>query len=96
MDMDIKEVTEDMEVYSDTLDDLIFNTIKDGSNSKLVDNANRKSLLAVIAYSYKNDIILDDWFANYVKKNNMYFPDQRKNFLHMKKELDKYTGTKEK
>lgn len=96
LNMDIKEVTEDMEVYSDTLDDLIFNTIKDGSNSKIVDNANRKSLLAVIAYSYKNDIILDDWFANYVKKNNMYFQDQRKNFLHMKKELDKYTGTKEK
>lgn len=94
LNMDIKEVTEDMEVYNDTLDDLIFNTIKDGSNSKLVDSANRKSLLAMIAYSYKNDVNLDDWFAEYVKRNHMYCLDQRKNFLHMKKELNNYIETK--
>lgn len=94
LNMDIKEVAEDMEVYNDTLNDLIFNTIKDGSNSKLVDNANRKSLLAMIAYSYKNDVNLDDWFAEYVKRNHMYCLDQRKNFLHMKKELNNYIETK--
>lgn len=96
LNMDIKEVAEDMEVYNDTLDDLIFNTIKDGSNSKLVDSANRKSLLAMIAYSYKNDVNLDDWFAEYVKRNHMYCLDQRKNFLHMKKELNNYIETKAK
>lgn len=90
LNMDIKEVSEDMEVYNDTLDDLIFNSIKDGSDSKLVDKANRKSLLAMIAYSYKNECNLDDWFADYVKKNNMYFQDQKKNFLHMKNNFEKY------
>lgn len=90
LNADIKEILEDMEIYSDTLDDLIFNTVKDGSNSKLVDSANRKSLLAMIAYSYKNEVDLDNWFAEYVKKNNMYFSDQRKNFLHMKNDFEKY------
>lgn len=90
LNVDIKEVAEDLEAYSDTLDDLIFNTIKVGSDSKLVDTANRKSLLAMIAYSYQNECNLDDWFAEYAKKNNMYFQDQRKNFLHMKNDFEKY------
>ncbi len=94
--IDINEVAEDMGLYNDTLDDLIFKSIKDGSNSRLVDPANRKSLLAMIVYSYKQDINLDSWFAEYVKKNNMYYADQRKNFLHMKSELKKYIETKEK
>ena len=50
----------------------------------------------MIVYSYKQDINLDSWFAEYVKKNNMYYADQRKNFLHMKSELKKYIETKEK
>lgn len=90
LNMDIKEVSEDMEAYSDTLDELIFRTIKDGSDSKLVDAANRKSLLAMIAYSYKNECDLDDWFADYVKKNNKYYADPQKNFLHMKKDFEQY------
>ena len=96
LNINIEEVSEDIQVYNNTLDDLIFNTIKDGSNSKLVDAANRRSLLAMIAYSYKSEIDLDDWFVEYVKKNNMYFSDQRMNFIHMKTELNKYIESKEK
>ena len=40
------------------LKDLENNTIRDGS--KLLDVANRLSLLAMVAYSYKNDVDLDD------------------------------------
>ncbi len=62
--------------------------------SKLLDVANRKSLLAMVAYSYERDVDLDEWLEQYAAKNNMYFPDQRKNFLHMKKELNNYIETK--
>ena len=70
------------------LKDLENNTIRDGS--KLLDVANRLSLLAMVAYSYKNDVDLDDWLADYAAKNNMYYPDQRKNYLHMISSLQQF------
>ena len=81
VDMPVETIKEEMECYEDTLDGLEDNTIRDGS--KLLDVANRLSLLAMVAYSYKNDVDLDDWLEEYAEKNNMYYPDQRKNYLHM-------------
>ena len=77
----IEKVEPIMEIYEETLDGLEDNAIRDGS--KLLDDANRLSLLAMVAYSYKNDVDLDDWLEDYAVKNNMYYPDQRKNYLHM-------------
>ena len=57
------------------LKDLENNTIRDGS--KLLDVANRLSLLAMVAYSYKNDVDLDDWLEDYAANNNMYYYLQR-------------------
>ena len=70
------------------LKDLENNTIRDGS--KLLDIANRLSLLAMVAYSYKNDVDLDDWLADYAAKNNTYFVDQRKNYSHMINDFRQY------
>ena len=81
VDMPVETIKEEMECYEETLDGLEDNTIRDGS--KLLDVANRLSLLAMVAYSYKNDVDLDDWLEDYAAKNNMYYPDQRKNYLHM-------------
>ena len=92
VNMDIDKVIEEMEVYEETLDSLTEKTIKDGS--KLLNTENRKSLLALVAYSYERDMDLDEWFIEYVKKNNMYFPDQKKNYLHMKSDFEKYIETK--
>lgn len=94
LNMDINEVVENMEVYNETLDGLAEKTIRDGS--KLLNIENRKSLLALVAYSYERDVDLDEWLEQYAAKNNMYFPDQRKNFLHMKKDFISYIETKEK
>lgn len=94
LNMDLEMVVEEMELYSETLDDLTERTIKDGS--KLLDDANRKSLLAMVAYSYEKDVDLDEWLEQYSKKNNMYLPDQRKNFFHMKSEFKNYTENKDK
>ena len=49
VDMPEEKVKEEMECYEETLDGLENNTIRDGS--KLLDVANRLSLLAMVAYS---------------------------------------------
>ena len=85
VDMPVETIKEEMSCYEETLDVLEDNTIRYGS--KLLDVANRLSLLAMVAYSYKNDVDLDDWLEDYAAKNNMYYPDQRKNYLHMLKSL---------
>lgn len=76
--IDIEDVKNDMEGYEETLNDLENVSIKDGS--KLLETANRLSLLCLVAYSYKNDIDLEEWLEDYAAKNNTYFVDQAKNF----------------
>ncbi len=88
LDMDIEEFCDDLKDYNDTLDKLLDDTVRDGS--KLLDKQNRPSLLAMMIYSYKEDLDLDDWFSEYVKKNNVYIIDQKQNFLHMKNDFEKY------
>lgn len=88
LDMDVNKVVQNMDVYNDTLDSLIEKTIR--VDSKLLNIENRKSLLALVAYSYEQDIDLDEWMEDYAAKNNMYFSDEKNNFLHMKKDLNDY------
>lgn len=78
----------DIGFYHETLDDLEEKTIKLGS--KLLEKQNRLSLLAMVAYSYKEDQDLDDWLKVYAEKNPMYFADQKKNFLHMREEFERF------
>ena len=58
--------------------------------SRLLEWQNESSMVAIIAYSFKNDIDLDDWIKEYFKNNCGYFNDQKKNYLHMKKDLEEY------
>lgn len=88
VDIPVDEVKEEMDCYEETLEGLENNTIRDGS--KLLDVANRLSLLAMVAYSYKHDVDLDDWLENYAANNNTYFVDQKKNYLYMVKSLHDY------
>ena len=88
LDVDGKKIHDDMGFYEDSLDKLEENAIKDGS--KILDLENRPSLLAMMVYSYKEDKDLDDWILEYARKNNTYFMDQKKNFLHMKQDFDRY------
>ena len=83
-----EDVQKDMELYNGTLDDLEFETIKDGS--KLLDKQNRPSLLAMVAYSYKEDTDINDWLEKYAKENNMYLADQKRNYVHMKKDFERF------
>ena len=88
VDVPVETVKEEIEVYKEDLGDLQDNAIKDGS--KLLDVENQLSLLAMVAYAYKNDLILDDWLEDYASKNNTYYVDQSKNFKHMVKSLTDY------
>ena len=88
VDMPVETVKEEMDFYEETLDGLENNTIRDGS--KLLDVANRLSLLAMVAYSYKNDVDLDDWLEEYAANNNTYFMDQSKNYSHMLNDFKQY------
>lgn len=86
--MDVETVQADMDLYNESLDVLLENTVKINSNLRKPEN--RPSLLAMMAYSYKEDKDLDDWMSEYAKNNNTYFVYQKKNFLHMKKDFEKY------
>ncbi len=83
-----EDVHTDFECYKDTLKDLKNNTIRDGS--RLLNEENNLSLLAMVAYSYKEDKDLDKWMMDYASKNNTYFTDQRKNFYHMKQSYEQW------
>lgn len=87
IDVDQKVIEEDIEVYEDDLNTLLDNTVKIGA--KIRDKKNRLSLLAMVAYSYKEDTDLDKWFAQYAKRDT-YYTDQKINFVHMKKDFDQY------
>ncbi len=77
---------EDMELYKETLDNLTEKAIC--AESKLLEKENRMSLLAMVAYSYKEDKDLDDWLPHYAKRKNHYLIDQKKNFLKMKQDFE--------
>lgn len=87
--IDKEVLCEAMDFYNETLDRLESNAIKDGS--KLLDKGNRLSLLAMMVYSYKNDVDLDEWLMDYAAKNNTYFVDQKKNFNVMLESFKNFT-----
>lgn len=88
LDLNVEIVKEDMNLYNESLDTLLEDTVR--IDSKLRNEENRPSLLVMMAYSYKVDIDLDEWMEHYAKNNNTYFIDQKKNFLHMKENFEKY------
>lgn len=87
IDVDKEVIEEDIEVYEDDLNTLLDNTVKIGA--KLRDKENRLSLLAMVAYAYKIDSGLDNWFAQYAKTDK-YYAEQKINFIHMRNDFDEY------
>lgn len=94
LDVDVEALQGDMDFYNDTLNELEEETIKVGS--KLLDRENRKSLLAMVVYSFKEDLDLDEWIADYAANTNTYCIDQRQSYLHMKEDFEKYCRTHKK
>ena len=75
-----------MEFYSDILDDL---TLEVDNNTKLLDEHNRPSLLALVGYACENDIDLDEWIKQWFVANTMYVLNQKRNFEIMRDSIKK-------
>lgn len=84
----VEDVKTNIKDYEEDLESLEENSIK--VDSKLRDKKNKWSLLAMVAYAYKNDIILDDWLEEYASKNNTYIKNQKRNFEIMVEDLTAY------
>ena len=78
---------EDIDFYNDILNDLTLNV---NNNTQLLEEHNIPSLLAIVAYSCKEDINIDDWFVDFFGKNNTYIRNQKENYLKMKTSLEDY------
>lgn len=87
-----KTSEEDIADYEEDLDVL---TLDVDNTSNLLDEHNRNSLIAIIAYSYKEDKQLDTWWKDYFNRKDTYERDQKKNYLHMKQDLEKYLEKEE-
>lgn len=92
VELDVADIKDEMDFYNQSLDDLL--EVIEDDNSKLLHEGNRPSLLAMMVYSYKEDKDLEDWMKDYSENNNTYFVDQRKNYLHMLKDLESYLNKK--
>ena len=94
VEIDKSEVHENIDIYkedlngSDSLKGLKDHCIRDGS--KLLDEQNNLSLLAMVAYAYKTGQDLETWLTDYASKNNTYFADQRKNYYHMRADFEQF------
>ncbi len=86
--IDPLEIRHDLEFYRDSLKDLVGRTMKYGT--EIWQRNNRLSLLAIVAYSYQEDVDLEDWISGYVEKNHSNDSDQRKNYRHMVLDLKKF------
>ncbi len=77
---------EDVEFYSDMLDDL---TLEVDNDTKLLDEHNRPSLIALVGYACENecDDLLDEWIKYWFSTNTTYILNQKDNFKIMKKNL---------
>ena len=80
-------IQEDIDFYNDILNDLTLNV---NNNTQLLEEHNIPSLLAIVAYSCKEDINIDDWFVDFFKNNNTYIRNQKENYLKMKTSLEDY------
>ncbi|MBD5459803.1 MAG: DUF262 domain-containing protein [Lachnospiraceae bacterium] len=87
--LDAAIVRDDMDLYEESLDRLQLNAIKYGS--RLLDPENHPSLLAMMAWSYQCDRDLDEWMKDYAEKNRAYLVDQKKNFIQMKADFERYS-----
>lgn len=70
----------DLEFYNDSLEDL---TVNIDQKSLILDPDNHPSLMAMVAYSYKKDIDLDEWFVDFAERSTGFLFDQKENYQNM-------------
>lgn len=89
------EVTEeDVELYEIIAND-VSEAIED-IDSVILSEQNRPSFVAVVGYAVGEDLddLLKGWLSDYEKRRVPCIPDQRKNYLHLKADLDQFVKNK--
>lgn len=76
---------EDINMYYEML-----NRYKIDKHSPLLHWDNEPSLIALIAYTYENEMDLDDWIVDYFNRNNEFFADQKENYTYMLEDYKEY------
>lgn len=86
--VDSNITNEDVELYSEILDDI---TLEVDNDTKLLDEHNRPSLVALVGYACQNDIDdkLVEWIKEFFVKNFTYKLNQKENYTYMKNSLQK-------
>ena len=88
-----QDITEDdIECFESTFDDLTYEV---DEKSKLLEPANIKSMIALVAYSYQKDIDLEEWIVDFFNRNNTYIQNQKENYTYMVNDLNNYLNAKE-
>jgi len=82
---------EDIKCYEEDLEVL---TLDVDNNSSLLNPENRNSLIGIVAYSYKEDLVLDEWFLDFFNRQKTYIKNQKENYTYMKEDFDKYVNRK--
>lgn len=93
-----KITQDDIEFHKDNLESW---TVGIPEDSKIHDQRNKPSIIAIAAYVFENDNDCDDetmieWFADYENRNKNYILNQKDNFLHMKNDLERFISNKNK
>ena len=88
--VNIDTTIEDVEQYAEVLETLIQNIGK----SKLWEEDNIPSLIAITAWSFVSDTDLDDWILNYCNRNDTYSSDQVENYKAMRDDLEQFLKLK--
>jgi hypothetical protein len=51
--------------------------------------------MALITYSFKNDIDIDDWFVQFFEKNTYYIFNRKENYKYMVNDLMEFVNREE-
>ena len=81
---------EDMEEYEEFYEDDL--KIEVDNSSKLLEESNTKSMLALVAYVMNSNIKLNafkKWLVDFFAQNNTYKTNQTENYIYMRDSLQK-------
>lgn len=78
---------EDIEFYEDMLNDW---KVEVDNKSPLLSGANHLSMIGIVAYAIEKEIDLAEWMTHFFEHNHTYAVNQKKNYLSMKSDLDKF------
>lgn len=77
----------DIGQYAEVLDALMR---KAGCNKGVMEAGNMPSLIGIVAYSFENDIDLDNWIVDYCNRKDSYIASQAENFQCMRDDLQQF------